>query len=159
VTYAEGALWGLFGGLCVEAALVLSATLRHRALPWHVEGEMGFRIHLVVGILRMMLGAPVAAAAANEVGRPLGALLVGAAAPLVVDRVGQLLIVARTSAANGEPGRDVGVEPIPSCPVDPVDAGGTATGESEGFPQLLWLTSAETGLVSPDTATGNADAN
>ena len=98
MTWWEAALWGGFGGLAVELVQFLGAIHRHRKWPWQVAGEVPADILLVSALVRVLLGCGLAAAA-NQTGQftgPLGAVVVGVAAPLLVEQMAK-------RAAFGQP--------------------------------------------------------
>jgi hypothetical protein len=90
MTGVQAALWGLFGGFAVEGLDLITA-LRRRGWPWRVEGppEAGPVGYAVAELIRLIIGGGVAwaVAASGQITGPAGALAVGAAAPLIVERL------------------------------------------------------------------------
>ncbi|WP_152989870.1 hypothetical protein [Frankia sp. ACN1ag] len=85
------ALWGLFGGFAVEGLDLYAAVRRHGRWPWQRgrSREAGPRAYLVAELVRLAIGAGLAAAAgtSGQITTPFAALAVGVAAPLVVERL------------------------------------------------------------------------
>jgi hypothetical protein len=96
--------WGACGGLIVEALELYRAVRRAKGLPWKKdpEHEPGPSAVILMGLLRTLIGAVVALAMAraNQISGALGGLGAGAAAPLIIDQLGQS---GRTSNQLGPP--------------------------------------------------------
>src|SRR5450755_3321685 len=86
-------MWGLFGGFAI-AGLDLHASLRHRGCwPWQArkgdpDPEISPAAYFTGEIIRMVIGAGLAWAAAStgQISGPLGAVGIGAAAPIILDQ-------------------------------------------------------------------------
>lgn len=91
MTWIEAALWGLFGGFAVEGLDLYGAVRRRGCWPWQVRGprEVGALGYFVAELVRLFIGSGLAwaLAASQQVTTPVGALAVGVAAPLIVDRL------------------------------------------------------------------------
>jgi hypothetical protein len=104
VTLVVCALWGLFGGFAVEG-LELSATLRRTGRwPWRRARRYGPAPYLVSVVIRLGVGAGLAAAtSAAGTMNALGALAVGASAPLIIEKLAQQVPVDPTEAGTVPP--------------------------------------------------------
>ncbi len=82
-----------------------AATLRVRGWPWHGPNEPYFAPWLVGVLVRLLIGAALAfvAATSGQVSGPLGGLVLGIAAPLVVERAGQLFGVGGDVGQRDDP--------------------------------------------------------
>ncbi|MEU9397713.1 hypothetical protein AB0D86_48065 [Streptomyces sp. NPDC048324] len=83
------ALWGLAGAAAVEGLALYQAIHRVKDFPWRKEGEARFPAYLVSVIIRVGIGAGLAAAfgASTQITGPLGGLVVGVAAPKIVEQM------------------------------------------------------------------------
>jgi hypothetical protein len=81
-------VWGLFGGLGIEASELYVALRRARRWPWKVEGEVGFPAFAVSVVIRggLGFGLAVALAGTHQVSGPVGAIAVGVAAPFIFEQ-------------------------------------------------------------------------
>jgi hypothetical protein len=87
-------IWGLFGGFAIAGLDLKSSLQRRKCWPWQAdEGstdpEISAAAYFTGEIIRMILGAGLAwaAAATGQVSGPLGAVGIGAAAPLILDQI------------------------------------------------------------------------
>lgn len=91
MTWIEAALWGLSGGFAVEGLDLYAAVRRHGCWPWRVRGprEVGAVGYVVAELIRLVIGSVLASALAesSQVTTAFGALAVGVAAPLIVERL------------------------------------------------------------------------
>lgn len=106
-TGVEYALWGLFGGFAVEGLEFAAAIRKTGQWPWRLEDEPTFAMFMCSVVIRLAVGAGLAAAAgiAHQVNGPFGALAVGVAAPLVVEQLADAALVTpqgRSPAAESE---------------------------------------------------------
>lgn len=89
--WVEAALWGLGGGFAVEGLDFYGAVRRHGCWPWRVRGprEVGAVGYFVAELIRLVTGSVLASALAesSQVTTAFGALAVGVAAPLLVERL------------------------------------------------------------------------
>ncbi len=87
--YLYWAAWGFCGGFIVEALQLSGAIRRSRGWPWRRRGEPKLAPYLVSVLLRLVVGAVLAAGLGGEgqLGGPLSALVVGIAAPLIVEQL------------------------------------------------------------------------
>ncbi|MGW7528852.1 hypothetical protein [Streptomyces sp. NPDC054783] len=98
MTGLEAGLWGLFGGFAVEGLDFVDAVHRLRRVPWRASPddplpEAGPWAFAVAEIIRLVVGAGLAWAATDthQVSGPLGALAIGAAAPMVLGQLSRAL--------------------------------------------------------------------
>lgn len=101
-------LWGLFGGFAVEGLELYTACQRYRRWPWQGSGnskvsssneakqelgEVGVWGYAVAEVIRLLIGAGLAwaAAATGQISGPLGALGVGAAAPTIIGQLARAI--------------------------------------------------------------------
>ncbi|KQM03084.1 MULTISPECIES: hypothetical protein [unclassified Frankia] len=126
----EVALWGLFGGFAVEGLDLYTAVRRSGRWPWRTgrPREVGAWAYLVAEVVRLAIGAGLAAAAAasGQVTTAFAAVSVGIAAPLVVERLARAIPLdpppAAAPADPSTPGpRGAGVR-TPAGPVAPAGA-------------------------------------
>ncbi|MEY9895226.1 hypothetical protein ABIA31_008915 [Catenulispora sp. MAP5-51] len=102
-------LWGLFGGFAVEGLEFYSLLRRDGRWPWQPPkdnsaldpAEVGLRGYLVGEIIRLLIGAGLAWAAAStgQISGPLGALGVGAAAPTIVGQLTKSIALTTAPSA------------------------------------------------------------
>jgi hypothetical protein len=95
VTVVECLIWGLFGGFAVEGLDFIAQSRRPPAgWPWKRPGHPGLGPYAISIIIRLLVGGGLAVATTLSeypVG-PLGALGIGVAAPLIVEKLaGQAL--------------------------------------------------------------------
>lgn len=91
MTWIEAVLWGLFGGFAVEGLDLYGAVRRHGCWPWRVHGprEVGAVGYFVAELFRLAIGSGLAWALAEsgQITTAVGAVAVGVAAPLIVERL------------------------------------------------------------------------
>ena len=91
MSWIDAALWGLFGSFAVEGLDLYTAVRRHGRWPWRVRGprEVGALGYAVAELIRLIIGGGLAwaAAASGQLTSAVGALAVGVAAPLIVERI------------------------------------------------------------------------
>lgn len=97
-------LWGLFGGFAVEGLELYAALRRHGQWPWKLQAppgpmrvpEAGLRGYAIAEMVRLLIGAGLACAAAEtgQVAGPLGALGVGVAAPTIIGQLAKVIPLA-----------------------------------------------------------------
>jgi hypothetical protein len=105
--YLFWAGWGLIGGLIVEALDLSGAIRREGTWPWRVRGEPKLGPYLAAVVLRVGAGAGLAAGLGGEgqLGGPLSALVVGAGAPLILERITKQAFLTVPSTHGDEPAR------------------------------------------------------
>lgn len=95
MTWIEAALWGLFGGFAVEGLDLYGAVRRRGCWPWQARGprEVGAIGYFVAELVRLAIGSGLAWALmeSGQVTTAVGALAVGVAAPLVVERLARTI--------------------------------------------------------------------
>jgi hypothetical protein len=103
MTGLEFAVWGLFGGFAVEGLEFTAAIRRGGRWPWQQPGEPGALPFAVSVIVRLAVGAGLAAAAgvADQISGPFGAVALGVAAPLVVEQLARQVSLTDSSAHDG----------------------------------------------------------
>jgi hypothetical protein len=102
MTGLEFAAWGLFGGFAVEGLEFAAAIRRTGRWPWRQPGEPGPLPFVVSIIIRLGVGAGLAAAAgvADQISGPFGAVALGVAAPLVVEQLARQVYLTGSSAQD-----------------------------------------------------------
>jgi hypothetical protein len=92
------ALWGLLGALCVEALELYGAMHRAQGFPWRQPNEVPLGPYLVSVVIRVVLGAGLAAAAgaASQVTGVFGAFGAGVAAPLILEKLARAVPITTT---------------------------------------------------------------
>jgi hypothetical protein len=87
------AVWGLAGGLCVEALALYSLIRKSRRWSWRRPIPQGLAAYVISVVLRAGAGAGLAAAAAGsgQVSGTFAAFALGVAAPLVVEKLSQAI--------------------------------------------------------------------
>lgn len=82
-------LWGAYGGLAVEAIEFSGAIRRIKDWPWKVAGESPPFVLAISVMIRigLSLGLTLAAGQAGQIAGPMGAVAVGAAAPLLIEQM------------------------------------------------------------------------
>lgn len=87
------AVWGLTGGLCVEALDLYAHIRRTPKWDWRCPIDQGMVAFVVAVVLRVGVGAALAAAFAgsHQVSGPLAAFALGVASPLVVARLAKMI--------------------------------------------------------------------
>ena len=102
MSWMDAALWGLFGSFAVEGLDFYTAIRRRGRWPWRAPdpGEVGALAYVVAELFRLIIGGGLAwaAAASGQLTTATGALAVGIAAPLIVERLTQ--VVPLTDAAE-----------------------------------------------------------
>lgn len=93
------ALWGLFGGFAVESLEFWKAVRRHQHWPWESPGDgpnLGPLAYVIATALRLGVGAGVAVAAhtSQQNSSAWVAMLVGAGAPLLLEKAAALIPLA-----------------------------------------------------------------
>jgi hypothetical protein len=85
----DAALWGILGAFAVEGMEFVRAIRRVGGWPWRWPGEPGPAPFVVSVMIRMGVGAILAAAAGttNQVSGPFGALAIGVGAPLLIEQL------------------------------------------------------------------------
>jgi len=91
MSWLDAALWGVFGSFAVEGLDLYTAVRRYGCWPWRVRGprEVGALGYVVAELIRLIIGGGLAwaAAASGQLTSAVGALAVGVAAPLIVERL------------------------------------------------------------------------
>ena len=89
MSWIDAALWGVLGSCAVEGLDCNTAVRRHGRWPWRARGphEVGAFGYVVAELIRLIIGGVLAAAAVSQFTGPVGALAVGIAAPLIVERL------------------------------------------------------------------------
>jgi hypothetical protein len=100
MTTWEYAIWGLFGGFAVEGLEFSGAIRRTGGWPWHQPDEPGLAPLAVSVVIRLVIGAGLAAAAGTtgQISGPFGALTMGIAAPLLIEQLARQIPLVNSSA-------------------------------------------------------------
>jgi hypothetical protein len=98
------AVWGLAGGLCVEALALYSMIRKSRLWSWRKPIPQGLAAYLISVVLRAGAGAALAGAAAGsgQVSGSFAAFALGVAAPLVVEKLSRAVPLSGT-VVSGQP--------------------------------------------------------
>lgn len=95
MAWIEAALWGLSGGFAVEGLDLYGAVRRRGCWPWRAGGprEVGAVGYVVAEMIRLLIGSVLASALAEsgQITTAFGALAVGVAAPLIVERLARAI--------------------------------------------------------------------
>jgi hypothetical protein len=145
MTWIEAALWGLGGGFAVEGLDLYGALRRRGRWPWRVRGprEVGAVGYFVAELVRLVIGGVLAAALAesNQITTAFGALAVGVAAPLIVERLTRVIPLADSvqppalvTADKWSPTASESELNGQRAPVNAVDAQPTGVDETEKVP-------------------------
>jgi hypothetical protein len=106
MTTWEYALWGLFGGFAVDGLEFAGAIRRTGGWPWRQPEEPGLAPLAVSVVIRLVVGAGLAAAAGTtgQISGPFGALTMGIAAPLLIEQLArQIPLVSSNAVARATP--------------------------------------------------------
>lgn len=89
VGWAAAALWGLFGGALVAGLDFIAVVGRIGDWPWRARKKLRAGPYVAATLVRLLLGAGLAAAAAQSglVLNALSAVMIGVAAPLIVEKL------------------------------------------------------------------------
>lgn len=95
------AVWGLAGGLCVEALALYSVIRNTPQWSWRLPIPQGLTAYVISVIVRAGAGAGLAAAAAGsgQVSGSLAAFGLGIGAPLVVEKLASAIPLAGSMIA------------------------------------------------------------
>lgn len=107
LTVWAGAAWGLLGGVCVEALWLYSQIRTVQEWSWRRPIPQGLTAYLISVFVRVGVGAGVAAAAtgSGQVSGSLAAFGLGVAAPLVLEKLSQtVLVTSPLSPSPAQPG-------------------------------------------------------
>jgi hypothetical protein len=120
VNWVGAGLWGLAGGFVVEGLDFYTAVRRHGKWPWNVAGAgptAGPRGYAIAELVRMIIGAVLAAgvAASGQVSGAMGAIAVGVATPMIVERLTKLVPLGLPAAPDT-------AKPQPATPAGAVEA-------------------------------------
>jgi hypothetical protein len=98
VGWESALLWGAFGSFAVEGLDLYRALRRYGRLPWDGQIRISWRGYLTAEAVRMLIGAGLAVALSNagQVSSAIGALAIGAGAPMVIERLAAGPVVEAT---------------------------------------------------------------
>ncbi|TVZ78035.1 hypothetical protein [Streptomyces sp. BK340] len=101
-------LWGAFGGCAMEALDYVTSVRRYRRLPWYrvKPTDPGPLAYGIASVLRIALGAGVACAVATAPQSPVAAwyaMGLGAAAPVVLEKLTLIIPLVLRTAVNDSP--------------------------------------------------------
>jgi hypothetical protein len=119
----QAALWGAVGGLSLDCLEITKAIRRVGGPPWKIEGEVSLGMLVFSVVLRT--GAAVVLVLAlflsGDICNPIGGLVSGAAAPLILyEKIGSII---KGSSSKDEP-------EVPPTGHDAVMAGDVGPGDS-----------------------------
>ena len=99
MTGLELAVWGALGGVAVELLELQASLKRLRALPWGKPGYLTFPAALASFVTRIGLGVMTAVATGynGQINGPLAAFGAGIAAPLLIEKIGQVVVLGTSS--------------------------------------------------------------
>jgi hypothetical protein len=106
MAWLEYAAWGLFGAAAVDGLDLTRAIRRTGGFPWQQPNEAGPAAFAVTVVIRLALGAGVAAAAgaAGQITGAFAAMAIGVAAPQVIDKLlGQIPLSSATAQQETPP--------------------------------------------------------
>ena len=112
------AAWGLLGGLCVEA-LALHTTIRSTPQwNWRRPIPQGMPAYLISIVVRLGAGAALAAAAAGsgQVSGSFAAFGLGVAAPLIVQKLSQIIPLTGSLYSNDPERHSIEADPARQGP-------------------------------------------
>ncbi len=118
MTGVEYALFGLLGGFLVEAVELRRAIQKTKGWPWRDPDEPSFGPWLTAILLRLAASAGLAfaAGAGEQVSGPFGALSIGIAAPLVIEKLASQIPAAMP---RPDPAAFIAAAAIPVSPEAP----------------------------------------
>lgn len=102
------AAWGLFGGFAVEGLEFTGAIRRTGGWPWDQKGEPSKGPMLASVVIRLLVGAGLAAAAASthQISGPIGAVAVGIAAPFLIEQMSRQVRLTAPNVGEGVENED-----------------------------------------------------
>jgi len=101
----EAALWGIAGGLCVEALELLTHIQGNaRKWSWRRPIPQGLSAFIASTLIRVGVGAILAAANSSEITGALPALGLGVGAPLVIEKLARAAQLSFVEGPAAEPG-------------------------------------------------------
>ncbi|MFI9840405.1 hypothetical protein ACIHFD_25450 [Nonomuraea sp. NPDC051941] len=103
LTGFEFALWGAAGSLAVDGLELITEIKKHGGFPWGKKNHPGVTPYIVSIFIRLGIGATLAAAfgLGGQVTGVVGALTVGIAAPLIMEKLGK---AAASTVPTVQPG-------------------------------------------------------
>ena len=143
MTLIEAAVWGLFGGFAVEGLDLYGAVRRHGCWPWRVRGprEVGAAGYFVTELFRLVIGGGLACALAesSQVTTAVGAVAVGIAPPLIVERLTRAIPLTDSVPGTGTVTADKWLPTAPGSELNgqrtPVEEQRVRADEAEVAPQ------------------------
>ncbi|GAA2613126.1 hypothetical protein SMC26_14240 [Actinomadura fulvescens] len=123
----QAALWGLAGGVCVEALELYAHIRSRRRWSWRRPIPQGMAAFWVSVLIRVGVGGVVAAAMAHD-GQVAGAVAafgLGVAAPLVIEKLARLVPLNLDVPAALELPPDPAATPAPTGQSGQPAAGGS----------------------------------
>ncbi|GAA2880574.1 hypothetical protein [Nonomuraea rubra] len=110
ISGGEAALWGLLGSACIELLEIVAAIRRTSGWPWQQEGEAPASALVASVVIRVGVGAAVAAAlgTAGQLSGVLGAFAAGIGAPLFVEQLSRQARRSSQALTETEAGRGSG---------------------------------------------------
>jgi len=122
MNWVYAGLWGIAGGFVIEGFELYAVLRRHGCWPWQVKDAPGVhagpKLYAVAETIRLVSGGLLASAAAvsGQVSGALAAVALGVGAPVVVQRLSELIPLSPTEAnrrllSSAAPQQVVDVEP------------------------------------------------
>ncbi|PPK64251.1 hypothetical protein V5P93_006160 [Actinokineospora auranticolor] len=98
MTVVECLSWGLFGGFAVEGLEFVARIRRTGTWPWRGKNAPAVLPFAVSVLIRLTISGGLAAAAGSsgQFAGPLGALVVGISAPLIVEKLARQTVALVT---------------------------------------------------------------
>lgn len=127
----EAVAWGLAGGLCVEALELYAHIRRVQKWSWRRPIKQGMAAFLVTLVIRGGLGSVLAAAAAasGQISGAFGALALGVAAPLILEKLAKQIPLTNSPDSTTN-------EITSTQPLEPMEAI-AQPGEADGGPSAI----------------------
>jgi hypothetical protein len=103
MTWVHAVLWGLFGSFAVEGLDFWAAIRRQGVWPWQAQAHglrtIGALGYLVAELVRLVIGGGLAGASmlSGQITTQVGAIAVGIAAPLIVERISRQIPLTDSS--------------------------------------------------------------
>lgn len=96
----QACLWGLLGAALVEGLELYQAIHAEGGFPWQFRGRLKLGPYLVALLVRLGLGAALAAvfAASHQITGPIAAVTIGIAAPKILEQLARQATPAAPAA-------------------------------------------------------------
>jgi hypothetical protein len=141
------AFWGALGAMSIEAWEIQQAIHRTRGLPWKQLDEPNLAAYVVAAVIRVGLGAVVAAAEAAGPVNPPASFSIGIGAPLLLERIrGGWVVGVATQRRSARAARHRGRRriPVPAAPEN--ESISSQASAAEPVPPLEQLVRSDDGI-------------